>query len=375
MKIVGIHPDLQTLAGHTRLFYSMMDIFKMLGHKVTVIGRSEKETRVKTRIRSPVFGETEVTVREGMRMKHFELEDFRQYHPVKHLTLKDIELLEIPLSQPFMYFDKKAIKVLRKADTVFTDAEIYVKLPERMPSIENKMIQYVHFPLQSLQPVNGRPPSMIWANSQFTAKHVKEFWGLNAEIVHPPIYCDIYQNNRGFKSRSYDAVMFARLHPDKFTVLNELKGYRVAVVGSSYGFEKEVPRWVTLYENATLNQVVDVLSKSKVYVHAKGFGTYMGGKESLPEHLGITILEAMAAGCVPIVPDAGGPPEIVGFNEKHGFLFHNANELRGIISRLLQNEPLWRQYHERSLARAKDFDVSVVSGRVGGLLRRMQKVA
>jgi len=371
--IAGIHPDLQTLAGNTGLFYTMMDIFKLLGHKVKIIGRIEKETRVKTKIRSPVFGETEVTIREGIRMKHFELRDLRQYHPIKHLTLEDIELLEIPLSHPFMYFDKKAIKVLRKADAVFTDAEIYVKLPERIPGIENKMIQYVHFPLQSLQPVKDRPPSMVWANSRFTANHVQKFWGLHVEIVHPPVYCDIYRNDRGFKSRPYDVVMFARLHPDKFTVLNELKGYRVAVVGSSYGFEKEIPSWVTLHENATLNQVVDVLSKSKVYVHAKGFGTYMGGRESLPEHLGITILEAMAAGCVPIVPDAGGPPEIVGFNEGHGFLFHNANELRDIISRLLQNEPLWRQNHERSLTRAKDFDVSVVNGRVDGLLRRIQK--
>ena len=370
MRILGLHPDVAVLAGNTRLFFSMMDLFKGLGHKVTIVGRHRRETRAKVKVMTP-FGPQILSVKEGMFKKHYDIEDFNKYHPVKHLTTKDIMLEGIPVSHPFMYFPQRVKRLLWKADVAFTDIEIFVRLPEKVQGIEKKMIQYIHFPLESLKPVAGHPPKAIWCNSKFTKQHIKDFWGLHAEIVNPPIYCDFYRNNNGFNDREYDVVMFSRLHPDKFTVLNSLNDFHVAVIGSNYGFKP--PSWVDVYENATFKQVVNILSRSKVSIHAKGFGEYEGGRKSEAEHFGQTIIEAMASGCVPIVPNAGGPVEIVGSNEEHGYLFSSIDELKAKIKRLLEDKELWTDRSKTAVKRANDFDVKVIAEQVKKLLEKLEK--
>src|SRR5438445_7653949 len=51
---------------------------------------------------------------------------------------------------------------------------------------------------------------------------------------------------------------------------------------------------------APLRKVRDIIGRAKVYVHS-----------AQNEHFGITIVEAIAAGCVPVVNDSGGRREIV----------------------------------------------------------------
>jgi glycosyltransferase involved in cell wall biosynthesis len=368
MKIVVLHPDVCVCAGNTRLMYMMADVFKALGHNVKVVGRHFKETRVKVHVKT-TFGPSSFMVKQAMFKKHFDLQDFDKYHPVRYLTLDDIVLEGIPTSHPYLYFPKRVEKLLRKADIMFTDSEIYIRLAERLQGIEKKHIQYVHFPPEMLEPLEGHTPKALWCNSFFTQEHVKAFWGLDAEVVYPPLYCNSYDCSKGFDERPYDVVMFARLHPDKFApVLPFLKDFKVAVVGSAYGYEKEMPQFVDLYKDATFIEAINVLAKSKVYVHSKGFGEYEKDKLSEPEHFGQTITEAMASGCVPIVPNAGGPPEIVGSNEAHGYLFSNVDELRAKINAVLQDREKWKERSRAAVNRAKDFDVSVIRQRVQTLL-------
>ena len=347
----------------------MMDLFKGLGYKVTVVGRHRRETRAKVKLMT-LLGPQVFSVKEGMFKKHYNIEDFAKYHPVKHLTTKDIMLESIPVSHPFMYFPQRVQKLLLwKADLVFTDAELYVKLPEKVNNIERKMIQYVHFPLETLKPVPGHPPKAVWCNSNFTKRHIKDFWGLHAEIVNPPTHCDFYRNSNGFDDREYDVVMFSRLHPDKIqTVIDSLKDYKVAIVGSSYGYEKEAPEWVSLFENATLKDVKNILSDSKIYIHGKGFGVYAGGKESLPEHFGQTVCEAQASGCAAIVPRTGGIWTDIANYGKYALGFSSLKELKTHIQKLLENKNYWEKWHQKSLAGVKRFDTPTIAKKVQKLL-------
>jgi glycosyltransferase involved in cell wall biosynthesis len=57
---------------------------------------------------------------------------------------------------------------------------------------------------------------------------------------------------------------------------------------------------VKLILNAPLNTKIELLQKAKVYFHPMH-----------SEHFGISIIEGMAAGCIPIVQDSGGPREFV----------------------------------------------------------------
>ena len=372
MRIVILHPDVCVCAGNTRLMFMMADVFKGLGHRVTIVGRHGKETRVKVAVVTRM-GPRGFLLREGMFKKHYDIADFSKYHPVKHLTLDDILLEGMPVSHPFLYFPQRVQSLIAKADIVFTDAELYVKLPEKIEGVEKKQLQYVHFPLETLKPVPDRAPRFIWCNSAFTREHIKKFWGLDAEVVYPPIHCDLYQNDNGFEQREFDVVMFSRLHPDKFApVLPALKEFKVAVVGSSYGYEKDLPSFVTLFKDATFKEVVSVLSRSKVYIHSKGFGEYEKGKQSLPEHFGQTIVEAMACGCVPIVPSVGGPLEIVGNDEQYGFWFNDVDDLTRTVKMLLESGEFWGECSRAAVKRAHVFDASIISKQVESLLEAIQ---
>ena len=60
---------------------------------------------------------------------------------------------------------------------------------------------------------------------------------------------------------------------------------------------------IKLIPNATKDEMMNAMSTSMVYLHT------MNG-----EHFGISIVEAMAAGLIPVVPSYGGCSEIVPAN-------------------------------------------------------------
>lgn len=121
--------------------------------------------------------------------------------------------------------------------------------------------------------------------------------------------------------------------------------YKLTVVGSVVvnhekyaAFLKEVTQKYTNIEiitDAENSVKKEKLSKSSYYVHATGLGC--GDKIWQSEHFGIAILEAMAAGCIPIVVDVGYPVTYI----KHGvngFVFSNKDELIDIMNGLKTGE-------------------------------------
>jgi len=356
MKILGIHHDLLSLMGPTRLFLSMCDLFMDLGHEVTIVGRTRRETKIPTK---------RGVITERLVPKHYPLHRIRKYHPLKHVHPKDIIEAELPLVHPYLYMPKGLFKAIPEADLVFTDTEIYFHFPKH---IKGNYLFYVHWPPEIVgrgEPLKPPKESLVWCNSNYTRREILKRWGpeYKPEVVYPPLWTDMYKTDLGYDERPFDIVMFSRLSPDKFTVLEALKGYKVAVIGSSYGYKP--PKWVKLWRGVPLKTVIEVLQHSKIYIHSKGFQT--GKTPSPPEHFGITIVEAMAAGCVPIVPKVGGPLEIVE-NEDYGFTFKSLPELKLKIELLLSNKEEWSYWSRRAAERAGDFDVKKIEEKVRRLL-------
>ena len=85
------------------------------------------------------------------------------------------------------------------------------------------------------------------------------------------------------------------------------------------------------------------------------------------EHFGITIVEAMAAGCVPIVHDSGGPREIV--IDKVGFRWHNLAVAARLIIMLAENDQLRSRFSAASSAKAQEFRSEVFESEMARVLR------
>ena len=75
----------------------------------------------------------------------------------------------------------------------------------------------------------------------------------------------------------------------------------------------------------------------------------------------MSIVESMAAGCVPIVPRTGGPWfDVLDQKQgKYGYSYGSAQEAAEIIKMLVENEDLRKEVSARARERAMVFDSSV----------------
>lgn len=95
-------------------------------------------------------------------------------------------------------------------------------------------------------------------------------------------------------------------------------------------------------------------SKSKIYWHASGFGEDLNLHPDRAEHFGISTVEAMGAGVVPVVIRAGGQKEIVreGVN---GFLWNTMEEIIHKTLQLIKNDAQLKKLSRQSIEDSKNF--------------------
>src|SRR5262249_24966698 len=96
---------------------------------------------------------------------------------------------------------------------------------------------------------------------------------------------------------------------------------------------------IRLQPNATRSDLPDALQGAKGFWHAVCYGVDEEGTPEELEHFGIATVEAMAAGCVPVVINRGGQREIVQHGE-NGFLCESPEEMAAYTRRLAHDEPL-----------------------------------
>ncbi len=72
--------------------------------------------------------------------------------------------------------------------------------------------------------------------------------------------------------------------------------------------------------------VIEWLDKSDVFVYPS----------VCKEAFGISVVEAMARGCIPLVSNKGGLPEVVGYDKR--FLFNNEEELKDKLEKFIMNK-------------------------------------
>jgi alpha-1,2-mannosyltransferase len=164
--------------------------------------------------------------------------------------------------------------------------------------------------------------SLILTNSEFSREAIREaFPDAHPYVLYPPVDAERFSRaySQPINAREVKVLVVARFSPEKqienaITIAHLLGGnIKFHIVGSlapanrpyfkmlhkmieAYG----LTHTVTLTPNASNEELVNAMSKSMIYLH-----TMIG------EHFGVSIIEAMAAGLVPVVPAYGGCSEIV----------------------------------------------------------------
>jgi glycosyltransferase involved in cell wall biosynthesis len=93
---------------------------------------------------------------------------------------------------------------------------------------------------------------------------------------------------------------------------------------------------IKFHANAGPDVLSDLLSRAIIYWHATGFEIDPNVSPEKCEHFGISVLEAMAAGCVPLVVSNGGPTEFVREKET-GFQYSTIEELVSKTKQILED--------------------------------------
>jgi O-antigen biosynthesis protein len=111
---------------------------------------------------------------------------------------------------------------------------------------------------------------------------------------------------------------------------------------------------VQFHANASSAIIQDLLSRATIYWHATGFGIDPQTNPEYCEHFGISVVEAMAAGCVPFVVSNGGPLEFIR-EEETGFQYSTLGELVVKTQAVLRDRAWGSAVSERAKYEAERF--------------------
>jgi glycosyltransferase involved in cell wall biosynthesis len=105
--------------------------------------------------------------------------------------------------------------------------------------------------------------------------------------------------------------------------------------------------------NVAASELDELFSSSRFFWHAAGFEVPKDQPEKM-EHFGIATVEAMSAGCIPLVYRAGGQEEIIndGIN---GFFWTSTAELVERTLSLVANDQQCEKISEAAVERSKEF--------------------
>jgi glycosyltransferase involved in cell wall biosynthesis len=213
---------------------------------------------------------------------------------------------------------------------------------------------------------------LIVCNSFFTKKIVDREYGIHSEVLYPPIDVDSFKPlekenliiNVGrftslMHSKKQDVLVksFIKMSKEK---KEKIKGWKLILAGADReGQEyvhdlKEMSKGypIEILTNPNFNDLKHLCGKAKIFWTAAGFGFDEEKQPEKMEHFGITTVETMACGCVPVVINKGGQKEIVE-DGKNGFLWETEKQLIDKTLELLENEDEWlkisKAAKERSL--------------------------
>lgn len=228
----------------------------------------------------------------------------------------------------------------------------------------------------------------VLANSRFTASWVERLWARDAEVVYPPVSIDdVRREKRNLivaigrfdgRDRKNLAVQL-QAFPEFLARVREK--WSLCMIGFCRDSSEDVAHVenlrqlaaglpVTFVVNAERSVVRNWIAEAKLFWHTRGLAsTGEGIAPEYMEHFGIATVEAMMAGCVPIVPACGGQPEIVD-HEVNGFLCPDVDALVRHSARLANDERLRQQMSSKAEERSMAFDPAVFDGHVG---RRVQE--
>lgn len=256
------------------------------------------------------------------------------------------------------------------ADMIFSGLPFSLSymFPENAPyPMKNKLIQNTyHVVSKTMEFLTIRRKPLVLAHSTFTRNLLHKFYGakVEVEVLHPP--CDVrqYSNSMNTPDKQNVVVTVSRFSRGKRLeiipyIAKYAANWNFVIAGSASEASKEtielvrskiesldVKDRVKLMLNASRQEIQDVMAKSKVYLHLMR-----------NEQFGISIVESMAFGCVPIIHQSGGAWYDV-LEKQQGYCGYGYTEFMEAVKyiKMLENGKLYRTLSIKAQKKARNFN-------------------
>jgi glycosyltransferase involved in cell wall biosynthesis len=305
MKIALYSPYVpKHTGGGEKYFFDCATTMLRLGHEV-VVGIADE------------FQEAEI------RQKY---QDFLGY------SLDGIRFTAAPFHSGTSFWQK--LNWTRQFEVIYyvTDGSFFFSAAgKNIAHIQVPFTNVIRTPLQRLKLANWKIKN---ANSQFTQHVVSTAWQTPIQFVHYPlIESSAIKPNLAKKEKVILNVgrFFRQLHSKRQDVLVDifaelqrqdpqlLKGWKLVLVGAveDQSYFDQVKKAaqalpVEFYTNLDRKSLLDWYAQATLYWHATGFEVDATREPSKVEHFGISTVEAMSYGCLPVVLSQGGQREVLG---------------------------------------------------------------
>lgn len=229
--------------------------------------------------------------------------------------------------------------------------------------------------------------------SQYTQSWVKKLWGRDSQILYPPVEIDSLRDGPKremvisvgrFFTGNHNKKQLEMVRAFKEIYRKGKRGWEYHLVGGVEDI-KEHRRYlqqvrresegypIYIHENASWEELVRLLSQSKIFWHASGLGEDENKHPDKFEHFGITTVEAMASGCVPVVIARGGQREIVQ-DGVDGFLFEDWPGLVETTVRLMEDQELLHKVGHKAKEKSNRFSVQSFVRHLEDIVGELQDV-
>jgi glycosyltransferase involved in cell wall biosynthesis len=131
---------------------------------------------------------------------------------------------------------------------------------------------------------------------------------------------------------------------------------------------------VRFHVNARGEDLTELFAAASLFWHAAGFGEDLQTHPDRFEHFGISVVEAMSAGAVPVVYQHGGPAAIVR-ESGCGELFATTDELAAKTVALVRDDARRARLAGATRARAAEFAYDRFAERLDALVDTMTATA
>lgn len=198
----------------------------------------------------------------------------------------------------------------------------------------------------------------IICNSWFTKKIIDNEYGVESEVVYPPVDVDRIKSKRKenlilfvgrFSQLKQNKNQDVLIRAFKKLVDGGLKDWKLILAG---GIEIGVTEYLRSLEKLSEGYPIEIIKspnftvlkglygKARIFWSASGFGEDEEKNPEKVEHFGITVVESMSAGVIPVIFNAGGHKEIVK-DRDNGFLWESTSQLMKITDRIIKNKGVY----------------------------------